>query len=133
MLGLKTIDGFRVFPTGYRVSMWLVRIVSLLIIAYMLVVMVVFARNDCFYLANDNDFSVNNPLYGSEMACLTGGISSLEYLPPGFEAGFDAPFFVSDAPFVALFLLGLAGVLNHYLFNRFRSVRRSYASRYEYE
>lgn len=118
MLNLKKIGGFKVFPNGYRVSVWLVRVLCVCLVAYLVFVMSVFLSNERFFLENDSPFFVENPFFGSELKSIPFEISSMKELPPGFVAGFDAPWWAESASVIALALLLVGVFVNHFCFNK---------------
>ena len=118
LFGNKFSKGFSILKSGYRVNVLLVRlvVVALLILNVWGVVFVL--SHDRFYITNDSYNAVENPFYLTNFPAIPDYISAKEFLPPFFEAGFKSPPFVADIPIYSFIILFLAGVFNHFKFNK---------------
>lgn len=124
---LRKIKGFKVFDNGYRVNANIVRVFSVIVMVYMLFSMYSVFTHDRFYIYNDNPGIVPNPFYVGEnefssfdnkQGLIPDGITSMEFLPAGFEAGYKHSSIVSNAPVYGLLILAFGALLNHLLFNK---------------
>lgn len=109
---------FAVFPSGYRVSKVLVWLLTGLLLLYLFLVLLSVLSHDRFYLLNDNPGSVENPFYLSDNVNIPSYLSNMEYLPPGFEVGYNHGSLVASANVYSLLLLLFGLLINHLLFNR---------------
>lgn len=118
LFGNKFSKGFSVFKSGYRVNVLLVRLVVVALLIFNVWGVVFVLSHDRFYIVNDSYDVVENPFYLTNYPAIPDYISDMEFLPPFFEAGFKSPDFVGDIPVYSFMILFLAGVFNHFKFNK---------------
>ena len=114
----KAIKGRKI--GDYFVSRDLVRIFSGIVFVYMIFAVFTISSHERYYILNDNPAAVPNPFYGADNKHIPLSVTSLETLPPGYEAGYNHPGYIASAPLFALMILGLGAALNHFLYNRKR-------------
>lgn len=112
----KAVKGRKI--GDYFVGRDLVRIISGVVFVYMLFCLLTITSHPRYYVLNDNPAEAPNPFYGVNNKHLPASLTTMETLPPGYEAGYNHPWYIANAPLYALLIMGLGVVLNHFLYNR---------------
>ena len=103
----------------YRVSVLLVRVVTLFLLLINVFSVVWIMSHERFYLTNDNPVEVDNPLYNyPKEKAVPQYLRDMPSLPPYSSYGYDLPMIFQMMPFFSfMFLLGSA-LFNDRKFNK---------------
>jgi len=118
----KVSDGFIKFNVAsepYRFSVKLFRLLRWIIVLYAVVSLTMIFSHPVYFVSNPSEFIVLNPLYEySYFGLIPYEVTSLEYLYPYYEAGYNMPSVFSDSLIYSLFIILFFIVFNHFKFNK---------------
>lgn len=107
-----------IFGGEYRINKRIIKIFTFLLMFYLVFCFFQIVTHERYYIINDNPVSIENPVYLSDNGYFPVMLRQMEFLPSGFEAGYNHAWYVASAPVIGLLILMLMFIINHFVYNK---------------